>query len=95
MPPEAEDLLADGVLESMRESKGQQHGCHADSSSHDRQPYDKPRKRPLPVKGNASGNKGSYIQTCVVLAGKLLFYANIAVSLGPYFVGNDLIIHFS
>ena len=63
MSPEIEDLLADGILESVGKGKGQQHGGYADHGCRDRQPDDKAGKGPLPVKSDASGYKGVYIQT--------------------------------
>ena len=63
MSPEIEYFLADRVLEPIGKGECEQHGGYADHRRRDRQPYDKPGKGPLPVKSDASGYKGCYIQS--------------------------------
>ena len=65
--PEIKYLLADRVLKTVGECKGENHGSHADGGGYDSQPDDKPWKWLLAVKGNSARNKWSCIQVKVLI----------------------------
>ena len=63
MSPEAENFLADGMLESVCKSKGNDHCRYTDSGGGNRKPDDKSGKGFLRVKGHPAGNVSGDVQS--------------------------------
>ena len=63
MSPEAEYLVADGLLKSSCEGKRDDHDHHADHGRTDGQPDHEARKRSLLVEGDPIRNKSRNVQS--------------------------------